>query len=728
MKKYFSIDARAVLTLGRDSIKDYSTALLELVKNSYDADASLVEINISNKNNKIRVADNGDGMSEKEVDTGWLRIGYSEKRINKKTVSERRKTGEKGIGRLSADRLGSILELKSQTINNSKIGLKVNWDNFDVENKDLASIPVDFNQNPNIKIPSSNKNKLSGTELIISNLRQQWNAEDIRNLYDELSLLTPPFKGVKEDFSVKLITDIEGAEDYNGYVKSPFVGKALIEVDVKLLKTGKISYSIFEHKNNRRVKIENGTVNWEQFVTRVNLPSSKTKKPEFGTSQVILQFFPRKAETIENTEFSLRNLREFLDKNAGVKIYRDKIRVKPYGDPNSSEGDWLGLAERKTRDPSAPSRGSFRVGANQVVGAVFIGRDINKKLVDSSSREGLVQNTEYYELKSFVSGCVTLLESHYHTIFKREQAKSSTTRNVAKEVKQLSLDLKEISRGVRLLTKEAGTKASRSAEKQIDQIDEVLSKLDETAKAVEEVASRETIFRGLATLGISNAVFGHETQTAISSFITSSNSAKRFLSQKIPKINRAIQELERATNAADRIAGWGKFALLRIKRDKRSKRKVNISDLIASILDDLEPAFKASGILLTRRIAAVEGRTFAMDIESVILNLLTNAYHACQQVDKNRKISVTLKSKNQGGFIGLELVVADSGPGILNKYKDKIWEPLFTTKQDEKGKEQGTGLGLTIVKSIIDDLDGTIKYERDTSLKGAKFITWLPLR
>ena len=108
MAKKFKIDARLILQLGRDSIKDHSTALVELVKNSFDADASKVEVEIYCKgaNKGIRVADNGFGMTETEIDDNWLRIGFSEKK-NSKTSKGRRKTGEKGIGRIASDRLGS---------------------------------------------------------------------------------------------------------------------------------------------------------------------------------------------------------------------------------------------------------------------------------------------------------------------------------------------------------------------------------------------------------------------------------------------------------------------------------------------------------------------------------------------------------------------------------------------------------------------------------------------
>lgn len=146
MSKFFKVEARALLTLGRDSIKDHTTAVVELVKNSYDAGATVVEIEIrANAQDRdrwfIRISDNGVGMTEDDVEKKWLRIGFSDKRVEK-FVGDRRRVGEKGIGRLSADRLGSTLELRSQAKDAAPVGLKVEWDRFDVIGEDLAAIPL----------------------------------------------------------------------------------------------------------------------------------------------------------------------------------------------------------------------------------------------------------------------------------------------------------------------------------------------------------------------------------------------------------------------------------------------------------------------------------------------------------------------------------------------------------------------------------------------------------
>lgn len=137
----FFIDAKTLIHLGRDSIKDHTTALIELVKNCYDADAKNVDVEIISKGKKpiIRVADNGFGMTRDQLLNNWLRIGFSNKRQSKMSELGRRRTGEKGIGRISTDRLGAQIELISKTESDGLVGLKVNWDEFDSEGKCKSS-------------------------------------------------------------------------------------------------------------------------------------------------------------------------------------------------------------------------------------------------------------------------------------------------------------------------------------------------------------------------------------------------------------------------------------------------------------------------------------------------------------------------------------------------------------------------------------------------------------
>lgn len=750
MEKFFKIDARALIALGRNSIKDHTTALIELVKNSYDADADLIQIGVYSKlgkdKNYISVADNGDGMTADEVEKQWLRIGFSEKRKNPATKKHRRKTGEKGIGRLSADRLGAQLELITKADNHEPFGLKINWDDFDLEGQDLSSIPVNTIDDVTINIPNNGKNKkITGTELIIKNLRQTWEEDDLKNLYEELSILTPPFEGFENDLKIVIKTDI--TEKYSGVITSSFTSTAEIELEVTFDDEGNLEYKIYERslaKDNpssnivSKKLVEKNALTHGQFIQTVQkendykkVDQEKSKErnlnihPKIGSFRVVLKFFPRKSSLLEGTKFSMTDLREFLDINSGVKIYRDRIRVKPYGNPDDPEGDWLGLSERKTRNPAGPARADFRVGLNQIVGAVFLSAETNPKLVDSSSREGLIHDDEYSELKRLLQGCIVLLESHYHSKFTKEKSAAPQS-NVIENVRSLDSELKTLADGLSKIKEDIPKDSNRIVEKQLQKIDSVIASLKTTSKSIDELASQATIFRGLATLGIAATVFGHETQSSIAGVTSTIHTARRLLLKESIDLQSALEEIDKSTDFAEKVARWGSFALSRVVRDKRKKQKINISEVIQGVCDELLPAFEASNIEVLLEIQEVEGRVITMDIESVLINLLTNAYTACQQVQKNRKISLEVKmeKQEQQGFL---ITVSDSGPGVPEKYIERVWEPLFSTKMDKRGMQIGTGLGLMIVKSTVEELGGKISLQSNKLLGGAQFSVWIPI-
>lgn len=727
MEKRFSVDARTILTLGRDSIKDHTTALLELVKNSYDADAEkvLIDIFCLSPEKYIRVADNGCGMTEEEVDAYWLRIGYSEKRINKITSSKRRKTGEKGIGRISADRIGAILELRTKAKHNKTFGLEIDWDEFNMEGKDLSSIPIRVLDDPKISIPKSNSGDInSGTELIIRNLRQRWTKADVENLYNELSILTPPFKEVK-DFEIFIKTDV--AEGVNGKVKSPFYQTADAELSAEF--DGKHITYLMRDRYSTESEVLKETIDWRQLIQKSGMDNGEqSESPRFGPVKLILLFYPREARSLEGTKFRLADLREFLDKNAGIKIYRDNIRVKPYGNPKEPEGDWLGLAERKTREPAGISRPTWRVAANQIVGAVFVSRDNNPNLVDSSSREGLIQGEAFSELRSFVFGCLRLLETYRHQRFVEKESTIERKVSPTEEVRSLEKELTLLKKDLSSVRVQIPRTSQKPIIRTLDQVSAVSEKIKETQKTLGELVSQSRVLRGLATIGIASAVFGHETQSSISEFISATYAASSLLKGKTPKVDLAIDELNKAEKYANQVSAWGAFALARIHRDKRRRRKVDIKKLIEETVKEIEPVFKAANIFIDKtNLKDTAGRTFGMDVESILLNLMTNAYTACQQVNRERIIAVALQGKAVNKIDGFELTVADTGPGIDSKFKEMIWQPLFTTKVDREGKEIGTGLGLTIVQSIVEELSGTKKVDSHPKLKGARFTVWIPL-
>jgi C4-dicarboxylate-specific signal transduction histidine kinase len=454
-------------------------------------------------------------------------------------------------------------------------------------------------------------------------------------------------------------------------------------------------------------------------------PEANREHSLTGPVELRLLFYPRRADTLLGTDFRLSDLREFLDRNAGIKIYRDNVRVRPYGDSYSGEGDWLGLAERKSRDPAGVSRRSFRAAANQVVGALFVSRDANHSLIDSAGREGLINNEAFADLRRFALGCLTILETHRYEAYqkqpkpKRTEDPLSTFRNAKVELATLRSDLQIVKRGV-------PPTMARSVERALDSVAIINKRIRATEEAVQGALTETGVLRGLATLGIAASVFGHETQSAISSLLASTKLCQELVLARRLDPDTLDRELAKATHYARQVGAWGSFALARVRQDKRERRRVSLDRTIWALKNDLDEAFKSASIELRVVAEQVSAHTFEMDIEAVLLNLLTNAYLACLQVKRTRIVGVTLHKLIHDTRPGFTLAVGDSGPGVPASLREKIWRPLFTTRSDERGRQTGTGLGLAIVRSILDDLDGSVKLTTDPILGGALFTLWFP--
>jgi hypothetical protein len=548
--KHFTVDARAMLTWGRESIKDHTTAILELVKNSYDAGASEVVVEISvgvdSVQRFIRIVDNGSGMTESEIDLYWLRIGYSHKLAEKYCKNGRRKTGEKGIGRISADRLGEVLEIRTRAKDNPPIGLRINWRDFEIPGRDIEQVAVTVLEATAFTLPGPNGRrqestqgssdsgdssspKDTGTELRISSLRHQWNQRDIKSLCQELSVLTPPFGGVK-DFQIILQNDLEPS--LNGPVASPFYSSAEVEAEFSHL-AGEVSYKFRDRDERGRARTsDQGVEKWQDLIHPEEPfdQASGDNGSGLGKVEVKLLFYLRSVETLRGTNLTMTGLRNFLDTNAGIKVYRDNIRVMPYGSLGRPEGDWLGLGDRKTRNPAGPGRSDFRVAPDQIVGGVFLGRDSNPNIIDTSGREGLVHSDQFYMLRAFLLGCLVMIEEHYHNLYvSRNRNQESVVSSPRENALQVKANLNKLIGTLREASSQLPNEASDAIDRVKDQLAKTAERLEEFGEATGELASQAIIYRGLASLGIAAATFAHETESSIDSFLSAAYAARTIL-------------------------------------------------------------------------------------------------------------------------------------------------------------------------------------------------------
>lgn len=468
------------------------------------------------------------------------------------------------------------------------------------------------------------------------------------------------------------------------------------------------------------------TIPWTELAPDTSKGRKKVSPPNLGDLEIRLSFFVRRSDLLEGTGLDLKELRQYLGNNAGVKIYRDMVRVKPYGDPNGSESDWLGLGQRKISDPAGARRSSFKIAPNQLVGAVFAGRDSTPMLVDSSSREGLIENDAFRQLKVVLLRCINLIESKYHEIAST-QPKQGKAARAQESVKKLSGNLSSLTVELTDLQKRIAEDYDDEFAAVTDQISLIIEQAQAAQKDIEELADQSTVFRGLATVGIASAIFGHETATSITQADAKVRIATKLLEKTPADISKSVDRLYEATQYMERVASWGKFALSRVNKDKRQRRRISVSNIITSVLDDIEGPMSSADVELKRSIAEnVEAKTFPMDIEAVLINFMTNAYHEVKRHAGERIIRVRLIEKKNDVREGFEISVADNGNGIPPEHQQSIWEPLFSTKTDEKGKATGTGLGLAIIKSAVDELGGEVGLRPQGPMGGAIFSAWFP--
>jgi len=465
-KIYFKVSSRAGKLLGRENFSNPEGAIIELVKNSYDADAKncvvVFDINyktiinkikktrkkvIDNKTSHIFIIDNGEGMTDTVINKQWMQIGTGNKEFNSISNKTRIKTGSKGIGRFALDRLGTISEMWTHSKDEKdNIGFywKMNWNQFDNSDKSISEIEADLiknstNQNNILSKNLSNSNTINdfisnidfniGTILKISNLKDDWFNKDIESVFKNLEALIPP-KELKIPFDVyfhhiqqaKEFGKVETAffDDYDYKVFAKYNANTLNvdfkitrnELDVELIK----KKYLFLHKKRKSPydfkTIEKKTFYYSKNIDSIlkwNLDDENTKLLKdvgsFNLTFYYLKYSVSKKEGYPFKSINTKERRSVLDKFGGMKIYRDSFRVRPYGD---SGNDWLKLGARVAQSPAGAGQriGDWRVRPEQTAGIITISRKINPLLKDKSDRGALQENNSFETFKNIIIGVI----------------------------------------------------------------------------------------------------------------------------------------------------------------------------------------------------------------------------------------------------------------------------------------------------------------------------------
>lgn len=671
---------RHVLTIGEELIQDEYAAIVELVKNCYDADspdATIVFRHIANDDClEIQVIDHGHGMSTDDIINKWLVPSTSYKQGVRSSPQGRIMQGRKGIGRYAASILGDDLRLHTTDKLGQETIIYLNWDEL-ANHQYLDQI--------NIPISSKKTNNSSGTTITIHSQFSQntyWTSSAFQKLRFELKKLIPPQPdGLSEsDFKIVLQFDNFFPDPNENTVETIEPYPILDFFDYRI--SGNISSDGSGSLVYENQKVKNST---KEIIDFTYGPTG------CGTLSIDIRVYDRDKDAIdqlilrglqdEHGEYvSKQQARQLLNDVNGIGVYRNGFRIRPLGD---SEFDWLKLNERRVQNPS------MRIGSNQVVGYIHVESEEQSGLEEKSARDGLKSNNAYESLKSVVHQVIAELERRRFA-FRRSLDLTTGTKKLERQLDGL-YDYDPLKKSISSTLKKAGITPSV-----IDEISVLITK-EETKKneAIEEIKRAVAIYQGQATLGKIVNIILHEGRRPLNYFKNQIPNlhfyGKQFLTRHD---SESFEEVVRLTNGVAENASifvglFGRLDPLAAKR-RETKKKFSLRKSILGATAVFEKECADNNI--TIHVDCPDKLSFIgweQDIYTIIVNLLDNSLFWIKEKDcVTRRILISVMETGSG----FTLNYTDSGPGISDELlvDSVIFEPQFTTKPN------GTGLGLSI--------------------------------
>jgi signal transduction histidine kinase len=448
-KPHFDVSAAVIRQLGEELVTDEVTAVMELVKNSYDADADWVKIEINTRESidhpnlfyqdvtfgYIKIEDNGFGMSGDDISRSWMKISLSSKKDFKKkglvTPKGRTPLGEKGVGRLSTQKLGNRLELfTGRQSDLSENHVAFDWNDF-TDDLSLVAVPVYVNK-------LEKKSNEKGTTLFITSLRDpaKWEGPTWDNFRGQISQMIFPYKE-KREFEVYLRLNgknIDLDELSQKVTRSSVSNYSLTVTDKDLIIRGEVKLLKLNGSNrqedidfySKNIALDNGkdfftylidkVNNKKQFLTDLEFKNNEkgvffsfklkiailSLNPELVAADYgdfdskiiahpgeflaeIFDFYFKDSEAVSTAFNSLSEYKRIVQNQAGIRIFRNGFGIKPYG---INGEDWLNLGKSHT---SGGSMYDLRPG--NVIGHVSIDSKKNGKLKEKTDREGFVEDS-----------------------------------------------------------------------------------------------------------------------------------------------------------------------------------------------------------------------------------------------------------------------------------------------------------------------------------------------
>ncbi|HHT8996037.1 TPA: sensor histidine kinase [Burkholderia cenocepacia] len=705
--------ARIIRTVGDQLISGPEAALIELVKNAFDADSPSVTIKICppGKNYPtgfISVRDFGHGMPLSVIEGRWFEPATDEKQKQIYSPGRRRMLGAKGIGRFAVSRLGSHTVLESVALNENgekeHVLVEVDWNIFTAD-KYLEEIDIPVV----VQSLTSDDKTETGVTLEITEIRDVWTRKRLEALVRELRRVAVP--GEREnrfDIYLDLTNFKKDSDGFDGseilhelnYVESesgdddacrirPF--ELSDAADYKLIgrfdEAGAFEGSFTICKgDNKPIPLE------------VTGPKLSEEEEPCGAFDLTINIYDRESESIESlfermginfSKVGIRAARKILTDNSGISIFRNGFRIRPYGEP---ENDWLELERQRVQNPSK------KLGISQVAGRISIGSDGATGLIERSSREGLEHNGAFERLKRLVSEILTYAEDRRLDFRERAGLSRKPTADV-RHAKSLA-NLESVTKAVASLPANLRERVQKAIERDSNALTASLDEIDEYQK----------LLQSRAALGLVVAQVIHEGRRILNPLATAGKSlvdnlpwvmedSKKgeLIRKQFPKqanlVNEGVKGLSRLFKRLDPVSGRrrgkpGDFFVESVTQSSIELFADALTDAKISIEKDISGSLRAHG--------------YVEDFQAACLNVLENAVHWITTIDCDNPI-IRFVAREDGKFI--KVSISNNGPVIDESYVPRLFQAGASLKSD------GTGLGLAIAREACRASKGDLFFD-----------------
>jgi signal transduction histidine kinase len=671
--------------LGDQLVGHDRLAIFELVKNSYDADATNVFVRVDLAQQKISVRDNGQGMTVEVVRDLWLDIGTDSKRGSHRVRSPRfgrMPLGEKGVGRLAVQKLGSKIHMVTRSKDAPEVCVDVAWNEL-IESSNY----VDGNLVVNVvqrAIPKDFPDETTGTLIEISDLaRKHWTRGDLRDLKRLVVSLASPFES-NDSFDVVL--EVPGREnDINDVPDlSELLKRSVWTYEFQISEMGfHWSYSFtpprIKDLQKRQLTSEGGALlEWcdeARKEAKANAQSAADVPLFVNLSQDLsgigpirgrFHVFYRRDEVLRMIG-DPRQTKQWLKDQAGVRVFRDGMRVYNYGEPND---DWLGLNARRINRPTA------KLGTDQTVAAISLDLAKSDGLREKTNREGFNQDETFARFRLIILSVVEQFEKLHDT-----------------DRRALDLAIKsddsQVGSTIRLRDAITGLKNICSHDKELGKtLKPYVSAIEHEVEQVQSVM----LSAGMAGMGL--ALVFHEIDRSIR---TLTALAEKGMSPE--RLRDGLADLRKMLDSISVLMRQGK------------SRKLSIREVVRQALELNETRFAFHNVSVSAPVITGEEPDFFITapqhlVLSAVNNIIDNAiywtghrYQEKKELGHRPAIRVSTAWSEQNGGV---LSVIDNGAGFSISAADAM-QPFITKRTG------GMGLGLYYCRLVMENIGGGLE-------------------